>query len=88
MLREIVPVHVPSDDRRRHTYITGGSGAGKSELLKLLIESSMHDVEESAVVVLDPHGDLVEQVAHWPELQIPIGSSTSIPSCTQIAFRF
>ena len=45
-------------DRRRHLYIIGQTGTGKSGLLHELIRQ---DIEKgSGVAVIDPHGDLVE----------------------------
>ncbi|MCG3267135.1 type IV secretory system conjugative DNA transfer family protein [Yoonia sp. I 8.24] len=52
------------DELRRHTYITGGSGSGKTELLKQLIHAAFQR-EGEATVVIDPHGDLALQVARW-----------------------
>jgi len=46
------------DDRRRHFYIIGQTGVGKSSLLKEMIR---HDLENGeGVAVIDPNGDLVE----------------------------
>lgn len=59
-----VPVMPEPKEAKRHAYITGGSGSGKSELLKVLINSAISRKGE-AVVVIDPHGDLVSQVAKW-----------------------
>ncbi|MEK7092822.1 MAG: type IV secretion system DNA-binding domain-containing protein [Patescibacteria group bacterium] len=48
------------DDRRRHTYIIGKTGVGKSELLKSMI---MQDIKDGhGLAVIDPHGDLVEDI--------------------------
>ncbi|MEK7524491.1 MAG: DUF87 domain-containing protein [Patescibacteria group bacterium] len=48
------------EDRRRHLYVVGKSGTGKSKLLELLIEA---DIKAGhGVGVLDPHGDLVDAV--------------------------
>lgn len=47
-------------DRRRHVYIIGKTGMGKSVLLENMIRS---DVEQKkGVAVIDPHGDLAEAV--------------------------
>jgi len=46
-------------DRRRHFYILGKSGTGKSTLLANMAISDMHNNQGFAVI--DPHGDLVEQ---------------------------
>src|SRR3990167_4046326 len=48
------------DDRRRHTYIIGKTGTGKSEFLKELI---LQDIEEGhGVCAIDPHGEFVEDI--------------------------
>ena len=47
-------------DRRRHLYIVGQTGTGKSYLLRNLIKQ---DIDGGAGVgVIDPHGDLVEAI--------------------------
>ena len=50
-------------DRRRHLYLLGKSGSGKSCMLELLIKS---DIEQGyGCAVLDPHGDLVDDVMRF-----------------------
>jgi len=50
-------------DRRRHLYVVGKSGTGKSKMLELLIEA---DIKAGhGVGVLDPHGDLVDSVLRY-----------------------
>lgn len=44
-------------DRRRHMYMIGKSGSGKSKLLELLVRSDFW--QSQGVCVIDPHGDLV-----------------------------
>ena len=52
-------VRMKPQDRRRHMYIIGKSGGGKSVLLKSLIKQ---DIEEGrGVCVMDPHGDLARE---------------------------
>lgn len=54
------PVYIEDDDRRRHMYIIGRTGTGKSELLKDMI---LQDIRNGhGVAVIDPHGDLVEEI--------------------------
>lgn len=54
------PVYIGLDDRRRHMYIIGKTGVGKSEFLKEMI---MQDINNGqGVAVIDPHGDLVEDI--------------------------
>ncbi len=49
-------------DRRQHMYILGKSGTGKSVLLANLIIQNINNGE--GVCVVDPHGDLVEEILH------------------------
>ena len=53
-------VYMSLDDRRRHMYIIGKTGTGKSESLKSMI---MQDIREGqGVAVIDPHGDLIDDI--------------------------
>ena len=49
-------------DRRQHMYILGKSGTGKSVLLSNLIVQNIQNGE--GVCVVDPHGELVEEILH------------------------
>lgn len=59
---------ISEEDRRRHTYITGAAGSGKSEALKAIIYHYLTRNTSTGVVLIDPHGDVAEEVGHWPEL--------------------
>src|SRR5208282_1688231 len=53
------------DERRRHLYIVGQTGTGKSTLLLNLIRQDL--VASEGLALLDPHGDLAEAaLAHVP----------------------
>lgn len=53
-------------DRRRHVYIIGKTGMGKSTLLENMIIDDIH--KWRWVAVIDPHGDLAEAVIwHIPK---------------------
>lgn len=56
-------------DKRRHQYIVAGTGNGKSEYIKVLIWEELRKPvkKQSAVVLLDPHGDLAEETARFRE---------------------
>src|SRR3989344_1438556 len=57
------PVHVLLEDRRRHVYIIGKTGVGKSVLLH---DMAVQDIEAGhGVCVIDPHGDLVEGLLRY-----------------------
>lgn len=55
-----IPFGIKSIDRRRHMYLLGKTGTGKSTLLKNMIIGDI--IEGKGVAVLDPHGDLVEEI--------------------------
>jgi hypothetical protein len=48
------------DDRRRHLYVIGQTGTGKSAFLSGLIEQDV--MKGDGVGVLDPHGDLIDDI--------------------------
>lgn len=53
-------IYVGDDDRRRHMYIIGKTGTGKSQLLEELV---MQDINAGrGVAVIDPHGDLIDGI--------------------------
>ncbi|MFA5318486.1 MAG: type IV secretory system conjugative DNA transfer family protein [Patescibacteria group bacterium] len=53
-------INIKRDDRRRHTYIIGKSGTGKSNLIALMARQDIKNGE--GVCVIDPHGDLIDDV--------------------------
>lgn len=53
-------VKIKRADRRRHVYMVGRSGSGKSNLIQSM---AIQDIENGeGVCVVDPHGDLVEYI--------------------------
>ncbi len=60
---------IKREDRKRHFYVIGKSGVGKSFLLTLLTLSDIYQGQGFAVV--DPHGDLAQDVMKFiPENRI------------------
>ncbi len=56
-------------DRRRHFYIVGKSGVGKSKLLELLIRQDI--AYGHGICLMDPHGDVIEAVMDFvPENRV------------------
>ncbi|MFZ2025479.1 MAG: DUF87 domain-containing protein [Microgenomates group bacterium] len=54
------PIYLGEDDRRRHMYVIGKTGTGKSQLLEELV---MQDINAGrGVAVIDPHGDLISGI--------------------------
>jgi len=54
------PIRLANNDRRRHTYIIGQTGTGKSKLLENLAYQDMMDGKGFAFI--DPHGDSAEEL--------------------------
>ena len=54
------PVRIGLEDRRRHAYIVGQTGTGKTTLLKSMILDDIQAGE--GVCVIDPHGDLYKEL--------------------------
>ena len=53
-------VYLGGDDRRRHVYIIGKTGTGKTEMLKEMI---MQDIRDGhGLCFMDPHGDAIEDI--------------------------
>lgn len=50
-------------DRRRHLYVVGKTGSGKSRLLELLLISDIRNGQ--GCCLLDPHGDLVDELLKY-----------------------
>jgi len=58
-------IFLGDDDRRRHVYIVGKTGTGKTELLKHMV---LQDIKAGhGVAFIDPHGDAAEDILN----QIP-----------------
>ena len=51
---------IKTDDRRRHTYLIGKTGMGKSVTLENMIIQDI--IAGKGLCVVDPHGELVEKV--------------------------
>lgn len=54
---------IRADDRRRHVYIIGKTGMGKSTLLENMIYSDI--MSGKGIGVIDPHGDLIEAILRF-----------------------
>ena len=54
---------IKTDDRRRHMYLIGKTGMGKSTILENMI---IDDIRAGhGVAVVDPHGDLAEKIVEY-----------------------
>lgn len=57
------PFVIDDIDRRRHVYIIGQTGTGKSTLQEQMILSNIY--RGHGVAVVDPHGEMVERLLHY-----------------------
>jgi hypothetical protein len=60
---------IKEDDRKIHFYVVGASGTGKSKFLEFLIRQDI--TKRNGFGVIDPHGDLVEDVKGYLALTLP-----------------
>src|ERR1041385_2070424 len=59
------PFGIQPEDARHHTYIIGKTGSGKTTLLRNMI--LQHLWHGSGLALIDPHGDLAEELLdHYP----------------------
>jgi type IV secretory pathway TraG/TraD family ATPase VirD4 len=55
-----IPIHIKDVDRRRHMYIIGKSGSGKSVYMENL---AIQDIKNGhGICIVDPHGEFVENI--------------------------
>lgn len=60
---------IKTDDRRRHVYVVGKTGTGKTTLLKNMMISDI--LAGNGVAVADPHGEFAESILDYvPEHRI------------------
>ena len=66
---EEMQIRIQVDDRRRHTYVIGQTGTGKSVFMSNMI---IQDIQAGkGLCVVDPHGDLVEDILpHIPKERV------------------
>ena len=60
---------VKEADRATHLYVVGASGTGKSKFLEFLIRQDIR--KGNGFCVIDPHGDLIEDVKAYLALALP-----------------
>lgn len=64
----IIPIS--EANRQLHTYITGGTGSGKSETIKSFIWHYLTKNKSTGLILLTPNGEIAEQVAKfWVNLE-------------------
>jgi len=52
-------IRLSANDRRRHLYIIGQTGVGKSTFIE---EMAKQDCQKNGLCVIDPHGDLIDNI--------------------------
>lgn len=66
------PIYFAPDDRRRHLYAIGQTGTGKTTLFLNMVVQDMQ--AGHGVGVVDPHGDLIEDIL----LRVPPGRAQDV----------
>ncbi len=63
---EETKIFIKRDDRRRHMYVLGRTGSGKTEIMKYM---SVQDIKNGeGLCIIDPHGDFIEDILpHIPK---------------------
>jgi hypothetical protein len=54
------PIRLDRSDRRRHLYIIGQTGTGKSAFIEEMVKQDVQNGEGCCVI--DPHGDLIDHI--------------------------
>ncbi|MEK7647266.1 MAG: DUF87 domain-containing protein [Patescibacteria group bacterium] len=60
---EETDVRITRDDRRRHLYVVGQTGTGKSYFMQNMARQDIEAGE--GVCLIDPHGEMVEEILGW-----------------------
>ena len=56
------PIGLTQEERRRHIYVIGATGTGKTTMLLSMINQDMRN--DKGLCVVDPHGDLIEDILY------------------------
>ncbi len=60
---QVKPIHFARKDRYRHHYIIGQTGTGKSSYISQMARQDI--INGDGVCVIDPHGDLIEDILQY-----------------------
>lgn len=77
-----VPLKLTRDDRMNHMHVVGGTGAGKTSLVEDLILHDLTSENPPALVVIDPHSDLIQRLV---AADIPIADRLTLIDPRDIA---
>jgi len=60
--------YINEKDRIKHSYLSGGSGSGKSEFLKILLHHYVKQKDpQECIILIDPHSKISAEVAQFVE---------------------
>lgn len=61
------PIELSAEQRKKHLYVCGLSGSGKSKFLENLIQQDILSWRKSkcGMLVIDPHGELYDNITSW-----------------------
>lgn len=63
LMKTPVSLRFTREDRMGHMHVVGGTGAGKTTLLEQLIRYDLASDDPPAIVVIDPHADLIQKLS-------------------------
>ena len=64
-------IRLSDSQRMKHLWLLGASGSGKTSLISSLVEADMKAEKKKGLCVIEPHGDLIEDlIARVPEDRI------------------
>ena len=77
------PIYFPLDSFKRHVYLIGKTGRGKSSILHALI-TKLANLRKGTIILLDPHSDLAKDVIGT----IPAENLVYLPNSAELDFTF
>lgn len=59
------PVQLELEDFYRHAYVIGGTGAGKTSSMRMLLKRLKEAYPDIVEIIIDPHGDFAEEMVSF-----------------------
>jgi len=60
---------IKTDDRRRHMYVIGKTGMGKTTMMENMVLSDIY--KGHGIGIVDPHGDFAEKIINFIPAKSP-----------------
>lgn len=66
-LDQLHRIPIAEHHRAKHSYLSAGTGSGKSELTKHIVYHYLTENLGTSLIVLDPHGKMAQEIGRFPE---------------------